>query len=92
MSKRTEQFAKVQLEGADTFARKNHDYADSFACHGVLGTIIRLRDKIDRYVNIEHTRLTLVKDEAARDTLMDLANYAHMAVLLLDEKDEKDDI
>lgn len=86
---RVEQFAKVQNEGAETFARKNADYGNSFAQHGVLGTIIRLRDKIDRYVNIERTRLTLVQDEAVRDTLMDLANYAHMAVILLDEKEEE---
>ena len=90
MPSRVEQFAEVQREGADVFAKKNHDYGDSFALYGFLGTIIRLRDKIDRYVNIERTQLTLVNDEAARDTLMDLANYAHMAVLLLDEN-EKDE-
>jgi hypothetical protein len=89
MAKRNEQFARVQQEGADTFARKNRDYADSFAKHGVLGVIIRISDKIDRYVNIERTKLSLVKDEAVRDTLMDLANYAHMAVLLLDEENEE---
>jgi len=85
MSRRVEQFVKVQQEGLATFARKNVDYDDSFALHGPLGTLIRIHDKLNRFVNISKTEIRLVDDERLRDTLMDLANYAHIAVMLLDE-------
>ena len=42
-------------------------------------------DKISRLVNIEKNKIE-VKDEKMRDTLIDLHNYAAMAIMLLDEK------
>ena len=77
---------KVQKEGLDLFTKKNADYGDAFAEFGVVGVLIRIEDKIKRAVNISATNVQLVDSEGIRDTLMDLHNYAAMAILLLDEK------
>ena len=39
------------------------------------------------YQNINNLGIQLVDDESIRDTLIDLHNYAAMAVMLIDEKD-----
>ena len=77
---------KVQKEGLDLFTKKNADYGDAFAEFGTVGVLIRIEDKIKRAVNISATNVQLVDSEGIRDTLMDLHNYAAMAILLLDEK------
>eukprot|EP01047_Picozoa_sp_COSAG01_P008369 COSAG01_NODE_330_length_18723_cov_96.763155_8_plen_85_part_00 len=79
---------KVQKEGLELFCRKNADYGDSFAEYGAVGTIIRIGDKISRLAKVTRSGVNFVKDETVRDTLIDLHNYAAMAVMLLDE--EKD--
>jgi hypothetical protein len=83
---RVSQLASVQCEALHLFNRKNNDYGDSFAKYGPVGVIVRLGDKIERLVNISKNGMTLVDDESIRDTLIDLHNYAAMAVMLLDEK------
>ena len=85
---RVSQMASVQCEALHLFNRKNNDYGDSFAKYGPVGVIIRLGDKIDRLVNISKNGILCVDDESMRDTLIDLHNYAAMAVMLLDEKKE----
>tara|TARA_B100001094_G_scaffold310416_1_gene345018 strand:+ start:5735 stop:5944 length:210 start_codon:yes stop_codon:yes gene_type:complete len=67
------------------FEKKNKDYGDAFAAYGPVGVVVRIGDKVQRLASISKTQVTLVKDESLRDTLMDLANYASMAVMLLDE-------
>ena len=84
MTTRKQQFKAVQKEGLDLFTRKNKDYGDAFADYGVVGVLVRMGDKIRRLQNISTTGVTLVQDESFRDTLIDLHNYAAMAVLLLD--------
>lgn len=81
---RKAQFKAVQEEGLELFTRKNRDYGDAFADYGVVGVLVRMGDKIRRLQNISNTGVTLVQDESFRDTLIDLHNYAAMAVLLLD--------
>ena len=84
MATRREQFKAVQSEGLELFARKNKDYGDAFADYGVVGVLVRMGDKIRRLQSISSNGVTLVKNESFRDTLIDLHNYAAMAVLLLD--------
>lgn len=83
-----DQFAKVQAEGADTFAKKNRDYGDAFATYGPIGVIVRMGDKIQRSVSISRDGVNLVESESLRDTLIDLHNYAAMAIILLDEAND----
>ena len=85
---RPEQLAQVQKEGYELFVKKNKDYGDAFANFGPVGVIVRLGDKIQRLASVTKNSVTLVEDESVRDTLLDLHNYAAMALLLLDEKKE----
>lgn len=87
--RRAEQMRRVQDEGLALFRRKNADYGDAFADYGPVGVIVRMGDKIRRLASIHSKGVTLVNDESIRDTLIDLHNYAAMAVMLLDEEKEK---
>jgi hypothetical protein len=82
---RVQQYEKVHEEAMEIFKKKNSDYGDSFANYGPVGVIVRLGDKINRLANITKSGVTLVNDESIRDTLIDLHNYAAMAVMLIDE-------
>jgi len=86
MVDRVEQLKTVQDESRELFSRKNADYGDAFATYGTIGVLVRLGDKIQRLSSITKKSVTLVDDESLRDTLIDLHNYAAMAVMLLDEK------
>jgi len=85
-NKRVQQMQKVQAEGLELFKKKNADYGDSFANYGPVGVIVRLGDKINRLSSVTQNRVNLVDTESTRDTLIDLHNYAAMAIMLLDEK------
>ena len=85
MVDRVEQMKKIQGEALELFAKKNMDYGDSFAKYGVIGVLIRIQDKLQRSVTITNNGVNLVNDEGIRDTLIDLHNYAAMALMLLDE-------
>ena len=79
-----DRFKAIQNEGLEIFERKNADYGNSYATFGMVGIIVRLQDKINRLVNISNTKITLVKDETLRDTLLDLQNYSTLALMLYD--------
>ena len=83
---RPEQMKKVQSEALELFIRKNIDYGDAFAKYGVIGVLIRIEDKLQRSMSITKNGVNLVNDEGIRDTLLDLHNYAAMALMLLEEK------
>ena len=82
---RVEQMVAVQKEGLELFKKKNKDYGDAFAEYGPIGVLMRMGDKIKRLQNIEKNQITMIDDEKMRDTLIDLHNYAAMALILLDE-------
>ena len=86
MCDRSKTLSKIQQEGLQLFRQKNQDYGDAFATYGPVGVLVRIGDKIARLSNISNSGVTLVKDEGLRDTLIDLHNYAAMAIMLLDEK------
>lgn len=69
----------------DLYARKNHDYGDSFhqtfVEEGMAMARIRLSDKFNRFKTLSRNEEQKVNDESIRDTLIDLANYAIMTVL-----------
>ena len=84
---RLEQMQKIQQEGFELFTRKNTDYGDAFAKYGVIGVLMRIEDKLQRALSITKNGVNLVNDEGIRDTLLDLHNYAAMALMLIDEKE-----
>ena len=87
---RVEQMKTVQAEALALFEKKNKDYGDAFANFATIGVLVRLSDKISRAVSISKSSVTLVNDESLRDTLIDLHNYAAMAIMLMDEKSQEE--
>ena len=82
---RVEQLQQIQSQALELFTRKNADYGDAFAKYGVIGVLMRIEDKIQRSLSITKNGVNLVADEGIRDTLLDLHNYAAMALMLIDE-------
>lgn len=84
------------------YEQKNHDYGDSFHKswieEGMAMPRIRLGDKFYRFktltlnANSQDADAQRVKDESIRDTLLDLANYAIMTIMELDERGTDDGV
>lgn len=76
----------------DLYARKNHDYGDSFhqtfVEEGMAMARIRLGDKFNRFKTLSRNGEQRVNDESIRDTLIDLANYAIMTVVEMEVADD----
>ena len=81
---RVEQMKIIQKEALELFTKKNADYGDAFAKYGVIGVLMRIEDKLQRSVSITKNGVHLIEDERIRDTLLDLHNYAAMALMLLE--------
>ena len=82
---RIEQMKIIQNQALELFIKKNIDYGDAFAKYGVIGVLMRIEDKLQRTMSITKNGVNLINDERIRDTLIDLHNYAAMALMLLDE-------
>jgi hypothetical protein len=82
MTDRIEQLKQIQSDALELFKKKNADYGDAFAKFGIIGVLMRIEDKIQRALSISKSGVTLVDDEGLRDTLLDLHNYAAMALML----------
>lgn len=71
----------------ELYVIKNHDYGDSvhdtYMKYGITSFLVRLEDKLNRARTISKKE-QLVKDEKIKDTLLDMANYAILAVLELE--------
>lgn len=71
------------------YERKNHDYGDSFHQsfeeEGMAMARIRLGDKLSRFKTLTRNGGQQVADESIRDTLIDLANYAIMTVMEMED-------
>ena len=81
---------KICQELTETYKKKNADYGNSFENsldkHGLIAGIVRMDDKMSRLISLNSKNEQQVMDESMRDTLMDLANYAIMSVMWLDEQ------
>ena len=91
-NERLNQMKYVQEEAFNLFEKKNTDYGDAFATYGPVGVLVRIGDKLQRLSYISKRNIQLVQDESLRDTLLDLHNYAAMAIMLLDSTDTDTDI
>ena len=81
---------RICLELNNIYEKKNADYGNSFENsldkHGLIAGIVRMDDKMSRLISLNSKNEQQVIDESLRDTLMDLANYAIMSVMWLDEQ------
>ena len=82
---RVHQMKTIQAEALELFKKKNIDYGDAFATYGTIGVLMRIQDKLKRFISITKNGLNLVNDESLRDTLIDLHNYSAMGLMLIDE-------
>ena len=77
----------------DLYAKKNHDYGDSFhqtfVEEGMAMARIRLGDKFGRFKTLSKSSGQQVNDESLKDTLLDLANYAIMTVMEMELQEGK---
>lgn len=51
-----------------------------------VGVVVRITDKVDRLKSFAKARAFAVKDEGIADTLVDLANYALLCLILFEEQ------
>ena len=90
MSSKIEKHLKLCNELNALYAKKNHDYGDSFHLsfkeEGMAMARIRLGDKLNRFKTLSRSTKQEVKDESLRDTLIDLANYAIMTILEMENE------
>ena len=83
-----EKFKKMTAEMAALYEEKNRNYGNSFDKSldedGLLVSKIRLGDKYNRFSNLLKQKSKGTSDESIKDTLIDLANYAIMTVMWLE--------
>ena len=87
---KVEMHKKICEKLNDLYAKKNHDYGDSFHIsfveEGMAMPRIRLGDKYNRFKYLSRSNEQEVNDESLRDTLIDLANYAIMTILEMENE------
>lgn len=85
-------YTKIVNEMYDIYKAKNADYGDSvhdtFLKYGLLSFLVRMEDKISRLrsLTLKGKKEQRVKNESILDTLRDLANYAILAIIELEEQ------
>lgn len=88
----TSNFRSITRRMEEIYEEKNHDYGNSFDQSlqefGLTASIVRMGDKINRIKSLSNKDIK-VKDESIKDTLLDLANYAIMTILWLNNKDKE---
>ena len=85
-------YTKIVNEMYEIYKAKNADYGDSvhdtFLKYGLLSFLVRMEDKISRLrsLTLKGKKEQRVKSESILDTLQDLANYAILAIIELEEQ------
>ena len=86
---KAETFENITSNLLDIYISKNADYGDSFGETykklGIISAVTRIADKTNRLVNLSVNERQ-VEDESIEDTLMDIANYAIMTLIELEEE------
>ena len=87
---KVETFSKIVTEMTELYAKKNHDYGNSFdeGCDkiGVGYPLGRLLDKMNRLIACMGKEDTMQVNESIEDTLTDLACYSVMTLSYLKRK------
>lgn len=93
LEENVQRFMDITTNMAKTYAAKNHDYGNSFeqSCNkfGIIAAVVRMGDKMNRLESLAVKRAE-VKDESIKDTLLDLANYAIMTVMWLNQQPKEE--
>ena len=74
----------------ELYKTKNADYGDSvsetYKKYGMTSFLVRMEDKINRVKTLSEKEAQ-VKEETIKDTLLDLANYALLAIIELESEE-----
>ena len=85
-----EKFKKLTAEMAALYEEKNRNYGNSFDKSldedGLLVSKIRLGDKFNRFNSLLKQQSNGTNDESIKDTLIDLANYAIMSIIWMENQ------
>ena len=87
IKQKIEMHKKLIDEMHELYINKNSDYGDSvhdtFEKFGMDSFLVRMYDKINRVYSLTHSDTMKVADEKIEDSLMDLSNYALLAIIEL---------
>jgi hypothetical protein len=90
---KVQEFKKIADQMADTYAKKNENYGDSFGDTyeklGAVSGLVRLYDKLNRATSLVNGGENHY--ESLEDTFIDMACYAIMNVIELRKQKEQDD-
>lgn len=90
MTNKAGRLEKLMAEMLEVYKAKNKDYGDSFADSfkefGITSAVVRMNDKMNRVKSLSKGEDRQVKDESLSDSLIDLANYALMTVIELENE------
>ena len=90
----SERHRDILVELHKTYIKKNHDYGDSFGVlyrmFGQITALIRIWDKVNRLTSL-YFKKGKVEDESVKDTLYDLANYAILTIMEMEDDNDKID-
>ena len=75
---------QLTLMYVDKNAYYGHSFGDTFNKLGMVSAVTRITDKTNRLQSLCMNEQK-VKDESIKDTLMDLANYAIMTLIEMEE-------
>jgi Nucleotide modification associated domain 1 len=96
MTERNEKFRLLQEKMFEVQDAKGRDYGEetdgmrNLRRRGVHGVVARMGDKMSRIeILTQPNRTAAVKDETLDDTLIDLANYCLLLIILKDEDNGK---
>ena len=77
------EFRRLQEQAEQIFRRKHHDYGPcNIALTGLPGVIVRMSDKVSRLRNLV-LKNKEPNNESIEDNLIDVANYAIIALLVM---------
>lgn len=89
--KKYERHSEITKQLNEIYIAKNTDYGDAFGDTfkklGIISAVTRIADKTNRLMSLSAKTEAErnVKDETIKDTLMDLANYALMTLIEMEE-------
>ena len=89
--KKYERHSEITKQLNEIYIAKNTDYGDAFGDTfkklGIISAVTRIADKTNRLMSLSAKTEAErnVKDETIKDTLMDLANYAIMTLIEMEE-------
>lgn len=95
MEERTRQFTELTQKMIEVQSKKGRDYGEendglrNLRRRGPVGVVMRMGDKLSRLESLVGKRNPDVEDESIEDTLIDLANYSLLLIILMRDEAKK---